>query len=115
MQEIRTVFPGLNDVTAVSIESITPTPSWPRMRPDVQLGTSPLRMCRSVPQIVVRVTRTMSSVAAAMVGLGRSSSAFFPGPRKASAFISVGHECAGFGARQQIVRDAAQHPLAHAV
>src|SRR6185436_5755269 len=39
---------GLNAVTAGPILSIMPTPSWPRMRPGRQVGTSPLRMCRSV-------------------------------------------------------------------
>src|SRR6185295_15692647 len=39
---------GLNAVTAGPTLSIMPTPSWPRMRPGWQVGTSPLRMCRSV-------------------------------------------------------------------
>ena len=39
-------------VTLEPIASITPTPSCPRMRPEVTLGTSPFRICRSVPQIV---------------------------------------------------------------
>ena len=57
-----------------------PTPSWPRMRPSVTAGTSPLRMCRSVPQIVVVSTRTMTSVGSMIVGSGTSSHAFLPGP-----------------------------------
>ena len=32
---------------------MVPTPSWPRIRPLATAGTSPLRMCRSVPQMVV--------------------------------------------------------------
>src|SRR3546814_8175895 len=40
------------------------SPSWPRIRPGSQVVTSPLRMCRSVPQIVVFVTRTIASVGA---------------------------------------------------
>ena len=38
-----------------------PTPSCPRIRPSVTAGTSPLRMCRSVPQIVVVSIRTIAS------------------------------------------------------
>ena len=81
MQEISTRSPGLNAVTAGPTVSTTPTPSWPRMRPGWQVGTSPLRMCRSVPQIVVLVILTIASVGAAMSGFGRSSRAFLPGPR----------------------------------
>ena len=50
--------------------STTPTPSWPRMRPGSQLGTSPLRICRSVPQIVVLVILTMASSVPVMTGSG---------------------------------------------
>jgi hypothetical protein len=80
-QEIITASPTLNAVTAEPTASTMPTPSWPRMRPGWQVSTSPLRMCRSVPQIVVRVIFTMASVGAPSVGFGRSSSAFFCGPR----------------------------------
>jgi len=62
--------------TAVTV----PTPSCPRMRPGKTAGTSPLRMCRSVPQIVVVSTETMTSVGCWMVGSGRTSQAFWPGP-----------------------------------
>ena len=47
---------------------------------EAQAGTSPLRMCRSVPQIVVLTILTMASVGAAIFGFGRSLTAFFPGP-----------------------------------
>ena len=60
--------------------STVPTASWPRMRPAVTAGTSPLRMCRSVPQIVVASTRTMASVSATSSGLGTSSHDERPGP-----------------------------------
>jgi hypothetical protein len=50
-------------------ESMAPTPSWPRIRPgDAQVATSPLRICRSVPQIVVFVILTIASPGA--LGLG---------------------------------------------
>lgn len=72
--------PTLNAVTPAPTASITPTPSWPRMVPGLQLGTSPLRMCRSVPQMVVLVTLTITSVGDLMDGLERSCSVFWPGP-----------------------------------
>ena len=75
MQEIRTRSPGLNAVTAAPTSSMTPTPSWPRMRPGSQVATSPLRMCRSVPQIVVLVILTIASVGAVTPGFGRSCKA----------------------------------------
>ena len=72
MQEISTRSPGLKAVTAAPTFSTMPTPSWPRMRPGSQVGTSPLRMCRSVPQIVVLVILTIASVGAVTRGFGRS-------------------------------------------
>ncbi len=80
MQEISTLSPGLNVTTPGPTESITPTPSWPRMVPGLQVSTSPLRMCRSVPHIVVFVIRTTASVGLWTTGLARSSSFFWPGP-----------------------------------
>jgi hypothetical protein len=38
------------------------TPSWPRKRLGWQVGTSPLRMCSSVPAIVVFIILTIASV-----------------------------------------------------
>src|SRR5215471_16603269 len=64
MQEIRTWSPGRNWVTPEPAAVTTPTPSWPRIRPGLQLGTSPLRICRSVPQIVVFEILTIASVGA---------------------------------------------------
>jgi hypothetical protein len=68
--------------------STVPTASWPRMRPSVTSGTSPLRMCRSYPQMVVASTFTMASVSSMMTGLGTCSQAFWPGLARA-----VIHEC----------------------
>src|SRR5580658_3258332 len=79
-QEITTWSPALNAVTADPTWSTMPTPSWPRMQPGLHVGTSPLRMCRSVPQIVVLVTLTIASVGAEICGFGRFSRAFLPGP-----------------------------------
>src|ERR1700683_2180606 len=84
---MSTRSPGLNAVTADPTLSTIPTPSWPRMRPGWQVGTSPLRMCRSVPQIVVFTILTIASVGAVISGFGRSSRAFLPGPRYTKAFI----------------------------
>ena len=80
MQEISTWLPGLNCVTPAPTSSTTPTPSCPRIRPGSQLGTSPFRIWRSVPQIVVLEILTIASVGAPIAGFGRSSTAFFPGP-----------------------------------
>ena len=80
MHEMRTVSPLRMPVTADPISSTIPTPSCPRMRPSVTLGTSPLRMCRSVPQMVVVVIRTTASVAAVIRGFGFSSQERRPGP-----------------------------------
>src|SRR6476469_6012922 len=65
----------------------TPTPSWPRIRPSVTAGTSPLRMCRSVPQIVVVSIRTIASVGCCRTGSGTSCHALAPGPWNTSAFM----------------------------
>src|SRR5665647_649328 len=67
-QEISTWSPALNAVTAGPTFSMMPTPSWPRIEPGLQVGTSPLRMCRSVPQMVVLVILTIASVGAVMSG-----------------------------------------------
>jgi hypothetical protein len=59
------------------------------MRPGAQVGTSPRRMCRSVPQMVVFVILTIASVGFSMRGAGWSSSAFWPGPWYTSAFMMI--------------------------
>ena len=80
MQEMRTLSPLRKPDTALPTSSTTPTPSCPRMRPSVTVGTSPFRMWRSVPQMVDVVIRTTASVASWTLGLGRFSQARFPGP-----------------------------------
>ena len=52
-QETITRSPTFTSVHSGPTPVTTPTPSCPRIRPSVTAGTSPLRMCRSVPQIVV--------------------------------------------------------------
>ena len=64
MHETSTRSPGLTFFTPAPTATTVPTASWPRIRPSVTAGTSPLRMCRSVPQIVTASTRTIASVSA---------------------------------------------------
>ena len=73
------VADGLTVFTPAPTASTVPTASWPRIRPSVTAGTSPLRMCRSVPQIVTASTRTMASVSSLIVGFGTSSHALLSG------------------------------------
>src|SRR5690554_1840802 len=79
-QEMMTLSPFLKLLTPSPTSSTMPTPSWPRIRPGVTVGTSPLRICRSVPQIVVLVILTMASVALEIIGLGTEVQDFSPGP-----------------------------------
>ena len=80
MQEMMTRSPTLRLVTEAPISVMVPTPSWPRMRPLATAGTSPLRMCRSVPQMVVVSTLTITSLGFWIVGSGTSVHDFSPGP-----------------------------------
>lgn len=52
-------------------------------------GTSPLRMCRSVLQIVVVSIRTITSVECCILEFGTSCQAFWPGPLYTSAFMAT--------------------------
>src|SRR5436190_20693029 len=87
MAGTSTRSPALNPLTASPTSVTVPTASWPRMRPSVTAGTSPCRMCRSVPQIVVVSTLTTTSVGSLMLASGTSSHAFWPGPWYTRAFI----------------------------
>lgn len=88
MQEIRTRSPGRTLRTSPPVSTTVPTASWPRTRPGVTSGTSPLMMCRSVPQMVTASTRTTASAASLMPGSGTSCQAVCPGPWKTSAFMT---------------------------
>src|SRR6476646_5636297 len=88
MHDTRTRSPTLMFFTPEPTSVTVPTASWPRIRPSVTAGTSPLRMWRSVPQIVTASTRTIASVSACKVGFGTSSHDLFPGPRYTRAFMS---------------------------
>ena len=58
-------------VTAVPVATTVPTASCPSTRPSGTSGTSPLRMCRSVPQMVTASTRMIASVGSTISGSGR--------------------------------------------
>ena len=58
-------------LTAEPTSTTVPTASWPSTLPSVTAGTSPLRMCRSVPQMVVVSIRTTMSVGS--TGFGSST------------------------------------------
>jgi hypothetical protein len=49
--------PGTSPLTPAPTSTTVPTASWPRIRPGCTAGTSPPRMCRSVPQMVSASTR----------------------------------------------------------
>src|SRR5215213_1146699 len=66
---------------------MTPTGSWPMTSP-LLTGYSPRTMCRSVPQIVVSVTRITASPTPAL-GLSTSSTRILFLPRKTLAFILI--------------------------
>src|SRR3954462_6704882 len=65
--------------------SITPTGSWPMINPG-RTEYSPRKMCTSVPQIVVRVTRITASPIPAL-GRGTSSTRMSSTPWNTAAFI----------------------------
>ena len=80
MHETRTRSPSTRVVTAAPTAVTVPTASWPRIVPGFTSGTSPLRMCRSVPQIVDESIRTIASVGSMIDGSGTSSQLRWPGP-----------------------------------
>jgi hypothetical protein len=80
MQDTRTRSPTAIVVTAEPTSMTVPTASWPRIVPGSTSGTSPLRMCRSVPQIVEVSIRTIASVGCSMRRSGTTSQARCPGP-----------------------------------
>jgi hypothetical protein len=67
-------------VTADPVAATVPTASWPSTRPSATVGTSPRRMCRSVPQIVTASTLMIASVGSVSSGSGTVSQSFFPAP-----------------------------------
>ena len=80
MQETSTRSPGAIVVTAAPTSTTVPTASWPRIVPGVTSGTSPLRMCRSVPQMVDVSIRTIASVGCSIRRSGTVSQTRLPGP-----------------------------------
>src|SRR4029453_15747178 len=88
MQETSTRSPGSSVVTAAPVSTTVPTASWPSTVPGCTAGTSPLRMCRSVPQIVAESIRTIASVGWWIAGSGTSSQERLPGRGSTSAFMA---------------------------
>ena len=66
--------PGFTVETALPTSSTTPTISWPTVTPGTARGTEPCLMCRSLVQMLLRVTRTMASRSWTRTGRGFSSS-----------------------------------------
>ena len=87
-QFTATRSPGEKDLTPAPTSSTTPTNSWPSTVSGVARGTAPRMICRSLVQMVERVTRTMASAGPISRGRGRSRSAMLPRPSCTSAFIS---------------------------
>src|SRR3954451_20733244 len=85
MAPAMTRWPSRKPLTAAPNLSITPTGSWPTVRP-LATGYSPLRMWTSVAQIVVVVTRRSAS-SGPTSGTGFPSSSMRPGPTNTAAFI----------------------------
>src|SRR3984885_904612 len=89
MHETSTRSPAWSVRTPLPTASTVPTASCPRIRPSVTAGTSPLRMCRLVPQIVVVSIWTIASVGSTIDGSSAVSQERTPGPPNTSAFIDV--------------------------
>lgn len=89
MHETRTRSPGRIVRTSLPTSTTSPTASCPSTVPGRTSGTSPLRMCRSVPQMVTASTRTIASVASWIPGSATSSHADFPEPWNTSAFMTI--------------------------
>lgn len=70
--------PGRTVVTAAPTSSTTPTISWPTVMPGTARGTEPCLMCRSLVQMLDKVTRTMASRGSCRVGRGLSRSSKRP-------------------------------------
>jgi hypothetical protein len=80
MQDTSTRSPCRKLSTASPVSTTVPTASWPSVRPGSQVGTSPLRMCRSVPQMVAVSIWTMASLGRSSLGSGLDSHSFWLGP-----------------------------------
>ena len=70
--------PGRTLCTAGPTSSTTPTISWPTVMPGTARGTEPCLMCRSLVQMLARVTFTMASRSFCSTGLGFCRSSNFP-------------------------------------
>src|SRR5690606_11127297 len=80
MQETRTRSPGTRSSMSEPVSTTMPTASWPRTRPGSTSGTSPARMCRSVPQMAAVVTWMITSPQIGDPGIGHGRPGLFSGP-----------------------------------
>src|SRR5215467_6138672 len=87
MHEARTRSPSTTPATPEPMSTTVPTASCPRIVPGGVSGTSPLRMCRSVPQIVTASTRMMASRGSVIFGSSTSVHERCPGPLYTMAFM----------------------------
>src|SRR5690606_25120490 len=95
-------------LTALPSFSITPTGSWPTVSPGAT-GYSPLRICTSVPQMVVVVMRIRASLGPTS-GMGLSASSIRPGSTNTAALIISAMEHLLTGNREQPAAEK-QNPL----
>src|ERR1700733_11291816 len=72
--------------TASPTSTISPTFSWPKIRP-CSKSVRPSYMCRSEPQMLVLVIRTSASVGFSMRASGTSSTLTWRGPWYTTAFM----------------------------
>src|ERR1700733_3206101 len=83
----ETRSPGLIQLTPGPVSSTMPVFSWPSTLPCSTL-VRPSYMCRSDPQMLVVVIRTIASPGASILGCGTSSTATLNGPLYTTAFMA---------------------------
>ena len=110
MHDARTRSPSVEVVTASPISTTVPTASWPRIVPGSTSGTSPLRMCRSVPQMVTASTRITTSVGPSIPASGTSSTYPEPLDRDTPPGPSLQPP---FRSPEAFARRGGRHPEAH--
>ena len=82
-----TRWPGLIFLTASPTATTSPANSWPRITPSLARGTAPLRMWKSLVQMLDIPTLTMASRGSSRVGTGRSSKRRSPLPWYTTAIM----------------------------
>lgn len=82
-----TLSPGLTFVTLLPISSTVPTISCPTVMPGTARGTLPCLMCKSLEQMLARVTLTTASLSCIITGFSFSLNSKFPSEIYVYAFI----------------------------